>query len=145
MASVNTRFVALALTIAATGTLFLTDADPAAKAAGSFGGLVALAAIWLVAGLTRRLLAGVAVLAWAAGGVLALAGPLVGPVVCVAGLSGALLTLVRGSTWPGWSSRYVRAAELEGDDDLSAREMWESLDRGMDPTQRGDAPPDERA
>ena len=143
----NGRLLALTVTIAATGTLVLTDSDPAVVAAGSFGGLVALAAIWLAAGASRRVLAGVATLAWATGLAVALGGPLTPALACAVGLAASLLTLLRGATWPGWSSRYARTAGAAGDDDLgnlSAREMWESLDRGMDPTRPGDAPPDER-
>ncbi|GAA1833428.1 TIGR02234 family membrane protein [Actinomadura chokoriensis] len=62
-------------------------------------------------------------------------------IVSVAGgvllVAGGLLTAVRGSRWPGMSSRYERAgagapAREPAADDPSA--MWRSLDRGEDPT-----------
>ncbi|NEA27061.1 Trp biosynthesis-associated membrane protein, partial [Actinomadura bangladeshensis] len=62
-------------------------------------------------------------------------------IVSVAGgvllVAAGLLTAVRGSRWPGMSSRYERAgagapAREPAVDDPSA--MWRSLDRGEDPT-----------
>ena len=71
-------------------------------------------------------------------------------VVSVAGgvllVAGGLVTAVRGSRWPGMSSRYERAgaraparAEPAAASDASA--MWRSLDRGEDPTARRNGRP----
>jgi uncharacterized membrane protein (TIGR02234 family) len=72
-------------------------------------------------------------------------------------VAAGILTVVRGSRWPGMSARYDRArapvpASVRGREDApgtAASEpaeqdpagLWKSLDRGEDPTAAGDEPP----
>ncbi|WP_316043418.1 Trp biosynthesis-associated membrane protein [Actinomadura sp. CNU-125] len=60
-------------------------------------------------------------------------------------VAAGLVTLLRGSRWPGLSARYERTAPASAkprpaptSDDPSA--MWKSLDRGEDPTAPADPP-----
>ena len=130
----SSRTVALALTVLGAGLLYLVAADAAAFAPGLLGTLLAIAAIWLAAGRTRLVLAGLSAVAWAGALVLAV-GSLPALAAAVTGLSGAVVTLARGPHWPGWSSKYSRSAEEE---EVTPRQMWESLDRGEDPTRSAD-------
>ncbi|OLB82051.1 MAG: hypothetical protein AUI14_01255 [Actinobacteria bacterium 13_2_20CM_2_71_6] len=65
-----------------------------------------------------------------------------GALVCYAGLR----ALLRGASWPSMGSRYERpAAEPveyveRGGPSRSDVAMWDALDRGEDPTRRGDDP-----
>ena len=68
--------------------------------------------------------------------VLAVFGSAAAVLAALVGLAGSVLALAKGSQWPGFSSRYARAADLEEDGLISPRQMWESLDRGLDPTRK---------
>ncbi|MEZ5186847.1 MAG: Trp biosynthesis-associated membrane protein [Candidatus Nanopelagicales bacterium] len=140
----KTRTAALLLTIVAAGLLLFKGSEQAATAAGLLGALLALAAILLVSGRMRLVVSVLSALAWLAALVLAVLDPSVTVLAAVAGSAGAVLTVVRGAAWPGWSSRYARDTDPDRDDQASPREMWESLDRGFDPTRRADASPDDQ-
>ena len=58
----------------------------------------------------------------------------------LAGVAGAILVIVRGAHWPGWSGRYSRGSDAGADDTLTPRAMWEALDRGQDPTRDDNVP-----
>lgn len=61
-----------------------------------------------------------------------------GVLVALAGL----VAVVRGAAWPGMSSRYENAAAkgaARGADTGSAKDLWDALDRGEDPTEAGAA------
>lgn len=133
---------ALALALAAAGGVGLLLADPTpAVVPGLFGALLGVAAVALATGRVRRLLALGAALLWAATAGLAVPdGPLL-VATALAGLAGALLILLKGRDWPGWSSRYQRL-EPGSEHDATPRQMWDSLDRGWDPTRPGDTGPD---
>jgi len=128
---VSSRAVALLLTVLGAGGLYLVAADDVALAPGLLAALLAIAAIWLASGGARLVLAGLSALAWVGALVLAV-GSLPALAASAVGLVGAALTLARGSRWPGWSSKYSRSSQ---DDEVTPRQMWESLDRGEDPTE----------
>lgn len=132
------RSIAAALTLAGGGGLLLADPGPAA-APGLLAALLGLAAVWLVSGAARVALAGLAAAGWVAAAVLSTSAGLLPVLAAVAGLAGAVLTVVRGSAWSGWSSRYDRAGEPQP---MDPRGMWDSLDRGEDPTHPPDGGPD---
>lgn len=135
----NSRVAAVVLTILGTGMLFFLAAGQAASAPGLMAGLIGIAAIWLASGRTRFVLAAISGLLWLVALLLAVFGSVAAVVAAIIGLAGSVLALVKGSEWPGFSSRYARASDLEDDGLISPRQMWESLDRGLDPTRkRGD-------
>ncbi len=134
----TSRTAALGLTVAGGAVVFLLAGESAALGPGLLAALLALAAIWLASGLTRVVIGVVAAVLWVMG--LVMAGSALAAVGCLVGLAGAVLAVVKGRGWPGWSSRYERSAELEDDELANPRQMWESLDRGVDPTRR---PPEE--
>jgi hypothetical protein len=55
--------------------------------------------------------------------------------VCAAGITLAL----RGATWPPLASRFGDSPDRTADKS-APDELWKALDRGEDPTERGDAP-----
>ena len=60
-----------------------------------------------------------------------------GVLVVLAGVA----TVVRSATWPGMSSRYENAATratAHAADTGSAKDLWDALDRGEDPTEAGE-------
>jgi uncharacterized membrane protein (TIGR02234 family) len=60
-----------------------------------------------------------------------------GVLVVLAGVA----AVVRGATWPGMSSRYENAATkaaARAADTGSAKDLWDALDRGEDPTEAGE-------
>jgi len=135
---VNSRTAALILTILGAGLLFFLASGEAASAPGLMAGLIGIAAIWLASGKTRFVLAAISGLLWLAALVLAVFGSAAAVVGAIIGLAGSVLALAKGSQWPGFSSRYARASDLEDDGLISPRQMWESLDRGLDPTRKRD-------
>lgn len=139
----NARTLALLATIGAGGVLFFMVPEEITTAAGVAGSLLCLAAIWLASGTVRRVLAVVAGVAWIGALILALGDSAIAVVASLVGLSGAALTAARGASWPGWSSRYARSADIAEDEVFNPRTMWESLDRGVDPTRDADAGPDD--
>ena len=139
----SSRTAALALTILGGGFLFFLASEQAATAAAMIGALIAMAAIWLASGRVRTVLAAISALLWFAGLVLAVFGSALAVIGCLIGLSGAVLTLWRGSSWPGFSARYARSSDLSQDGLISPRQLWESLDKGLDPTRRKDTSPDD--
>ena len=134
----NSRTAALVLTILGAGLLFFLASGEAASAPGLMAGLIGIAAIWLASGKTRFVLAAISGLLWLAALVLAVFGSAAAVVGAIIGLAGSVLALAKGSQWPGFSSRYARASDLEDDGLISPRQMWESLDRGLDPTRKRD-------
>ncbi len=130
----TSRTAALGLTAVGGAIVFLLASESAALGPALLGALLGLAAIWLASGSTRVVIGVLAALLWVVG--LVIAGSALGAVGCVVGLAGAALTVVKGRSWPGWSSRYARSAVLEDEDLVNPRQMWESLDRGVDPTRR---------
>ncbi|MCU0279910.1 MAG: Trp biosynthesis-associated membrane protein [Candidatus Nanopelagicales bacterium] len=136
----NSRNAALTLTVGGGAVLFLLASESAALGPGLLAAFVALAAIWLASGRTRTVVAVVAVVLWGVALVMGVGGSVLAAVACVLGLAGAVLAVVKGRGWPGWSSRYARTADLDDEGLISPRQMWESLDRGLDPTRR---PPEE--
>ncbi|HRY10169.1 MAG TPA: Trp biosynthesis-associated membrane protein [Candidatus Nanopelagicales bacterium] len=134
----NSRTAALILTILGAGLLFFLASGEAASAPGLMAGLIGIAAIWLASGKTRFVLAAISGLLWLAALVLAVFGSAAAVVGAIIGLAGSVLALAKGSQWPGFSSRYARASDLEDDGLISPRQMWESLDRGLDPTRKRD-------
>lgn len=136
----SARLLAILLTVLA-GAAFLWKGE----ATGGLGlamvaALLALAALLLVSGRTRTVLAVLSVLAWVgtlAAEVAARGSWLLGAAGC--GLAAALLTVVRGSAWPGWSDRFARESDTGGAGADDPRSMWDSLDRGEDPTHTDDA------
>lgn len=134
----TSRTAALVLTLLGAGMLFFLAAGQAASAPGLMAGLIAIAAIWLASGTTRFVLASLSGLLWLAALVLAVFGSAAAVVAAIIGLAGSVLALAKGSQWPGFSSRYARASDLEEDGLISPRQMWESLDRGLDPTRKND-------
>ena len=74
---------------------------------------------------------------------LAVSASVIAVIAAMSGLAAAVITMVRGQDWPGWSSRYARPDQISEDEADNPRMMWESLDRGMDPTRRRDASPDD--
>jgi hypothetical protein len=140
---VNARTLALTLTVLGGGLLFFLASAQAATAPGLIAALVGVAAIWLASGRTRPVLAAISAVAWLAALMLAVFGSPAAVVGSLVGLAGAVITVARGGQWPGFSSRYARAADLDEDGLISPRQMWESLDRGLDPTRRPDRRPSE--
>ncbi|GEM_PF-2267843 len=140
---VSSRTLALVLTLAGAAALFFRTPEEAAAAIGLLGAVLALAAIWLTAGRVRRVLAVLATLAWLGAVALAVSASVIAVIAAMSGLAAAVITMVRGQDWPGWSSRYARPDQISEDEADNPRMMWESLDRGMDPTRRRDASPDD--
>ncbi len=132
----NSRTAALVLTILGAGLLFFLASGEAASVPGLMAGLIAIAAIWLALGRIRFVLASISALLWLTALVLAVFGSAAAVLAALVGLAGSVLALAKGSQWPGFSSRYARAADLEEDGLISPRQMWESLDRGLDPTRK---------
>lgn len=132
----NSRTAALVLTVLGTGLLFFLASAQAAAAPGLMGGLIGIAAIWLASGRARTVLAALSGVLWLAALVLAAFGSGSAVLASVIGLAGSVLALAKGGQWPGWSSRYARSADLQEDGLISPRQMWESLDRGLDPTRK---------
>ena len=132
----SSRTAALVLTILGGGLLFFLASGQAAAAPGLMAALIGVAAIWLASGKTRFVLAAISGLLWLAALVLAVFGSAAAVVAAVVGLAGGVVTLVKGGQWPGFSSRYARSADLDDDGLISPRQMWESLDRGLDPTRK---------
>ncbi|MEZ5118994.1 MAG: Trp biosynthesis-associated membrane protein [Candidatus Nanopelagicales bacterium] len=139
----SSRALALVLTLVGAGVLFLRVPEEAATATGLLGAVLALAAIWLTSGRVRRVLAALAAAAWAGTLVLAVSVSAIAVFASASGLAGAVIAVVRGGAWPGWSSRYARSDQIGEDEADNPRMMWESLDRGMDPTRRPDASTDD--
>jgi hypothetical protein len=140
---VNSRTAAIGLTASGAGLLLFLAPGEAATALGSVAALLAAAAIWLTAGRARSILAAGAGLGWLMALVLALFGTPAAVAGCLVGLAGAVIALVRGGSWSGFSSRYARGADVTEDEQISPRQLWESQDRGLDPTRSKDATPDE--
>jgi O-antigen ligase len=132
----SSRTAALVLTILGAGMLFFLAPGQAAAAPGLMAGLIGIAAIWLASGKTRFVLSALTGLLWLVALLLAVFGSAAAVVAAIIGLSGSVLALAKGSQWPGFSSRYARASDLEEDGLISPRQMWESLDRGLDPTRK---------
>lgn len=139
----SSRTLALALTVLGAGFLFFLASEQAATALALIAALIAIAAIWLASSRTRTVLAAISALLWLAALVLAVFGSALAVLGCLIGLAGAVLTLWRGSSWPGFSARYARSADLSEDGLISPRQLWESLDKGLDPTRRKDTTPDD--
>lgn len=136
------RTIALALTVIGVGGLYFSDQQSALLVALP-AGLAALVGIWLVSGRPRQVWAAIAVIAWA--GALWLI-DLDGPSALLfgaAGLLAALIILVKGKDWPGFGSRYQRSAGPAAGVEPTAKDLWESLDRGEDPTSGGSSRGDE--
>ena len=133
------RLVALLLTVAAAAVYIWKGGQAGGLAPGLVAALLALAAVLLASGRMRTVLAVGAVLGWAAALVLDLGSAPLLLAAAACGLAGAALTVVRGSTWLGWSDRYSRDVGAGAPPD-DPRAMWDSLDRGVDPTQNDDAP-----
>jgi hypothetical protein len=134
----NSRTLALLLTVLAGGSLLFLASDEVVLAPGLAGALLAIAAIWLASGRVRWVLGLLSEVLWLVATALAIG---VSPAVvlaCLAGVAGAGIVVAKGRGWPGWSSRYARATDLDEDETISPRLMWESLDRGQDPTRHGD-------
>ncbi|WP_432829262.1 Trp biosynthesis-associated membrane protein [Dactylosporangium sp. CA-092794] len=66
------------------------------------------------------------------------------PLLCVLGgllvLGAGAVTVRAGRSWPGMGARYERPAApaKRPDRPVSQAELWDALDRGEDPTERGD-------
>jgi hypothetical protein len=139
----TSRTAALALTVLGGGVLFFLASEQAATALGLVCALLALAAIWLASGRVRAVLSGVAALGWLVALVLAVLGSAFAVAGCLLGLAGSVITVWRGGSWPGFSARYARQADVAEDGPTSPRQLWESLDRGLDPTRGKDTTPDD--
>jgi energy-coupling factor transporter transmembrane protein EcfT len=139
----SSRTTALVLTIFGAGFLFFLASEQAATAVGLVAGLIAIAAIWLASARARTVIAGISSVLWLAALVLAVFGSALAVIGCLIGLSGAVLTMLRGNRWPGFSARYARSADLDQDGLISPRQVWESLDKGLDPTRRKDTTSDD--
>lgn len=139
----SSRALALVLTLAGAAALFFRTPEEAATAAGLLGAVLGLAAIWLTSGRVRQVLAVLATLGWLAAVALAVPASAIATIASASGLAGAVITVARGGGWPGWSSRYARSDQIGEDEADNPRMMWESLDRGMDPTRRRDASTDD--
>jgi hypothetical protein len=140
---VSSRALALVLTLVGAGVLFLRVPEETATATGLLGAVLALAAIWLTSGRVRTVLAVLAAAAWVGTLLVAVSVSAIAVSASASGLAGAVIAVVRGGAWPGWSSRYARSDQISEDEADNPRMMWESLDRGMDPTRRRDASPDD--
>lgn len=141
----KSRTIALGLTIAGGAILFLVASEQAATALGLIAALIGIAAIWLASGKVRTVLAAISGLLWLGGLVLAVFGSALAVLGCAIGVGGAVVTLLRGPTWPGFSARYARSADVAQDGIISPRQLWESLDRGLDPTRGKDGKADDEA
>ncbi|HQR79748.1 MAG TPA: Trp biosynthesis-associated membrane protein [Actinomycetota bacterium] len=130
----NSRTTALVLTVLGGGLMFFLASGQAALAPGLVGSLLAVAAIWLASPRVRPVLGVLSALFWVSALVLAVFGSVAAVLASLVGLAGAVVTVWRGRAWPGWSGRYARAGDLADDELISPRQMWESLDRGLDPT-----------
>lgn len=139
----SSRALALVLTLVGAAVLFFRAPEEAATATGLLGAVLALAAIWLTSGRVRTVLAVLATAAWVGTLVLAVSASTIAVIASASGLAGAAIAVVRGAAWPGWSSRYARSDQIGEDEADNPRMMWESLDRGMDPTRRPDASNDD--
>jgi hypothetical protein len=139
----SSRTAALALTILGGGFLFFLASEQAATALAMIGALIAIAAIWLASPRVRTVLAAISALLWLGALVLAAFGSALAVIGCLIGLSGAVLTLWRGNSWPGFSARYARSSDLNQDGLISPRQLWDSLDKGLDPTRRKDTSADD--
>ncbi len=139
----SSRALALVLTLVGAAVLFIRAPEEAATATGLLGAVLALAAIWLTSGRVRTVLAVLATAAWVGALVLAVLASTIAVIACASGLAGAVIAVARGGAWPGWSSRYARSDQIGEDEADNPRMMWESLDRGMDPTRRRDASTDD--
>lgn len=132
----NSRATALVLTVLGGGLMFFLAPGQAALAPGMAAALLALAAIWLASPRVRPVLGGLSALLWLFALVLGVFESGAAILASLVGLAGAVVTVWRGGTWPGWSGRYARATDVAEDELISPRQMWESLDRGMDPTRK---------
>jgi O-antigen ligase len=132
----SSRTAALLLTVLGAGLLFFLASGEAASVPGLMAGLIGVAAIWLASGRLRFVLAALSGLLWLGALVLAVFGSAAAVIAAVIGLAGSVLVLAKGGGWSGFSSRYARAADLQEDGLISPRQMWESLDRGLDPTRK---------
>ncbi|MEI2643993.1 MAG: Trp biosynthesis-associated membrane protein [Candidatus Nanopelagicales bacterium] len=130
----NSRTVATLLTIAATAGLYFVARDYPALDVGLGAAACALVATWVLSERALRVsLAVVAAAMWITSMFLA-AGSLAVVVPCLLGFAGAVLIATRCQHWPGMSSRFARGGTRDEQREASARELWESLDRGEDPT-----------
>ena len=120
----SSRALALVLTLVGAAVLFFRAPEEAATATGLLGAVLASAA-------------------WVGTLVLAVSASTIAVIASASGLAGAVIAVVRGGAWPGWSSRYARSDQIGEDEADNPRMMWESLDRGMDPTRRPDASTDD--
>lgn len=137
----NSRIAAIALTVLAAAAYVWRGTGTGGIGPALLAALLALAAILLASGTTRTVLAVLATLGWLGAVAADLAGGFTWLLLAaVAGLVAALLTAVRGSSWPGWSDRYSRSANAVPGRPDDPRAMWDSLDRGEDPTHNDDAP-----
>lgn len=139
----SSRTLALVLTILGGGLLFFLASEQAATAVGLIAALIGIAAIWLASGKVRTGLAVVSGLLWLTGLVLAVFGSPLAVLGCAVGVAGAVVTMLRGPGWPGFSARYARSADVAEDGLISPRQLWESLDRGLDPTRGKDGKTDD--
>lgn len=139
----NSRTAALALTILGGGFLFFLASEQAATALALIAALIAIAAIWLASARVRTVLAAISAVLWFVGLILAVFGSALAVIGCLIGLAGAVITLWRGSTWPGFSARYARSSDLNQDGLISPQKLWESLDKGLDPTRHKDRTEDD--
>lgn len=128
----NSRTVALLMTLAAGATAAAAGLGRGQSGAAMAAALLVLAGGWLTTGVVRRLLAAAGLAVWVVVLVSAVGAGWWSLASAILGLSGALIVLVAGGRWPGWSSRYDRSGGAAPPDD--PRQMWDSLDRGVDPT-----------
>lgn len=120
-----TRTLAVFLTVLGGAGLYFGERAVLALAAALF----ALVAIWLVSGRPRRIWAVLSGLLWLAAMLQVERAPMLA--FAVAGFIGAALVLTKGGQWPGFGTRFERNAD---DAETTPKQMWESLDRGEDPT-----------
>lgn len=130
----SSRTLAIVFTVLGAGLLFFLASADAALAPGLIAALLAVAAIWLASGRVRTVLAALAALLWLVALILAVFGSVLAVLGSLVGLAGALIAVARGGDWPGFSARYARASDVADDGMISPRQVWESLDRGLDPT-----------
>ena len=129
-----TRTLALLLTVLGAAGLYLVARDYPALDVGLGAAACALVATWVLSEHALRVvLAVIAAVMWI-GGLFLAAGSLAVVVPCLLGFSGAVLIATRCQHWPGMSSRFARGGTGDEQREASARELWESLDRGEDPT-----------
>ncbi len=120
-----TRTLALLLTVLGAAGLYFGERAVLGLAAGLF----ALVAIWLVSGRPRQIWAAFSVVTWVGAAVQVERASMLA--FAAVGLVGAALILVKGGQWPGFGTRFERNTER---DEATPKQMWESLDRGEDPT-----------